>query len=455
MSALLAGAAALVGSDPSGDLSAHGIGGQQDLPISLGLAVSGAVAALVVSFTVLAVAWRTPRYSDDPGGRPVPGFVQAVVSHPAFAIALRVFGMVVFLYTVVVAVAGVDKTINPFFGIIYVWLWVGVVFASVLFGPFWKAISPVRTINLLFARIAGSDPDDGLYTYPARLGYWPAALGLFAFVWLELVYPSSTELSPVRLWFAVYVAAMLIGGALFGATFYERADPFEVYSTLASKLSVWHVRDGRLHVVSPLAHLSSVPAVPGLIGVMGVLFGSTGFDSFGESPPFVKFVQGTDIDGYLIKNVTLVAFCLLAMAIFSVGCMLTGVGPEADRRDLPDLFAFSIIPIVVGYVVAHYLSYFVEIGSRTLVLASDPFSTGANYFGTADWRDITWLAYHPTLLANIKVGAVVVGHVLAAVVAHDRALKILPARHQLTGQLPLLIAMVGFTSGGLYLLFAA
>ena len=61
MSAALA-AAATFGSAPAfgsgGDLSAHGIGGQQDLPISLGLAVAGAVAALVVSFTVLAVAWR-------------------------------------------------------------------------------------------------------------------------------------------------------------------------------------------------------------------------------------------------------------------------------------------------------------------------------------------------------------------------------------------------------------
>ena len=46
-----------------GVLEAHGIGGQADLPISLGLAISGAVAALVISFTVLVVAWRTPRYA--------------------------------------------------------------------------------------------------------------------------------------------------------------------------------------------------------------------------------------------------------------------------------------------------------------------------------------------------------------------------------------------------------
>jgi hypothetical protein len=45
--------------------------------------------------------------------------------------------------------------------------------------------------------------------------------------------------------------------------------------------------------------------------------------------------------------------------------------------------------------------------------------------------------------------------VVGVVAAHERAVRILPRRHQLTGQLPLLFAMVAFTVGGLYLLFAA
>ena len=49
----------------------------------------------------------------------------------------------------------------------------------------------------------------------------------------------------------------------------------------------------------------------------------------------------------------------------------------------------------------------------------------------------------------------VLGHVLGVVAAHDRAVRLLPRRHQLTGQLSLLVAMVMFTAGGLYLLFAA
>lgn len=468
-----------------GDLLAHGIGGQKDLPIPLNLTIAGGVAALVVSFTVLSIAWRKPRYDGVSGIRLV--FLEGVVGSLAFRVALRTFGMLLFGFAAFCAIFGRDSTINPFFGIFYIWLWVGIVPLSLLFGPFYKAISPVRTINLLFAKVARSDPDEGLYRYPVRLGMWPAALGLYAFVWMELVYPYMTELSPVRFWCAVYVALMLVGGALFGNTFYENADPFEVYSSLVGKLSVWGVHEGRLLLRSPLANLSSIVPTAGLVGVVGVLFGSTGFDSFGESIPWVKFVQGSSIDGVTLKNVGLLGFCLVATAVLTVGSMLTGIddpdratrtwptrqvwlrtpwraavpaarasaGVVRARSHLPGAFAFSIVPIVVGYVFAHYLTYVLEIGTRTLIQASDPLSNGSNVFGTGNWSELTWLSYHPTLLATLKVVTVVTGHVVAAIVAHDRALRLLPERHQLTGQLPLLFAMVGFTGVGLYLLFAA
>ena len=58
----------------AGRLPAHGIGGAKDLPIPPELAIAGAVAALAVSFTVLALAWRTPRYDGRARtGRPAPG----------------------------------------------------------------------------------------------------------------------------------------------------------------------------------------------------------------------------------------------------------------------------------------------------------------------------------------------------------------------------------------------
>ena len=436
------------------DVVAHGIGGAKDLPIPPELAIAGAVAALTISFTVLALAWRQPRFDQAPG-RPAPAWLVRLVDAPAFRIALRVLGFGVFSFALAAAFFGENSLINPFFGMFYVVLWVGMVPLSVVFGPFYKAISPVRTINALFAKVSGSDPEEGIYEYPAWLGRWPAALGLYAFVWMELVYPFSNQLGPVRLWFATYVAVMLVGGALFGNKFAEHADPFEVYSTLAGRLSVFGHREGKLVLLSPMANLATVSATPGLVGVVGVLFGSTAFDSFKDSTVWLTHTQAWDISPLLLNNLALLAFCAAVGLLFSLATVATGIHDGQARWRLPAAYAHSMVPIIVGYITAHYLTYLVFESQQTLQQASDPFSTGADWFGTADLKVNYWLAYHGTLVAVVKVAGVVIGHVLGVVAAHDRAIALLPKRHQLTGQLPLLFVMVGFTISGLYLLFAA
>jgi hypothetical protein len=438
-----------------GTISAHGLGGARDLPIPSELAIAGAVAALVISFTVLAVAWREPRYDAATSGRPAPPWLDRLASSRALAVAARALGMAFFLYVAAAAVFGKDTLINPFLGTFYVLLWVGLVPASLLLGPVFRAISPARTISMLLARLSGAPEGEGLYAYPARLGYWPAAAGLFAFVWLELVYPGSTDLGPVRLWAAAYLGIMLIGSALWGTTFLARADPFEVYSSLVARLSIWGRRDGALVLRSPLANLDTVVARPGLVAVVGVLFGSTAFDSFRDSTAWLTYVQSLSMSRVLPDTLALVAFSAGVALVLTVATMATGVSSDTPRRALPDLFAHAVVPIIVGYIAAHYLTYLVEYGQQTVIQLSDPFSRGDDYLGTGDLQVSYWISGHPTALAVTKVLAVALGHVVGVVAAHDRAIKLLPRRHQLTGQLPLLVAMVCFTVGGLYLLFAA
>lgn len=435
---------------------AHGVGGAQDLPIPAEFAIAGASAALAVSFIVLALAWREPRFDRETSGRPAPTWLRRLVDSPGLAWTLRVLGLVFFLYVVWAALLGPDLLINPTFGVVYVLLWVGLVPASLLFGPFFKAVSPVRTLNLLFGKLVGADPDRGMYELPRWVGYWPAAFGLLAFVWLELVYPDSTYLTPVRVWFAVYVAVLLVGSALFGNRWFERADPFEVYSTLVGHLSVFGRRpDGTLVLRSPLANLDAVTPGPGLVAVVAVLFGSTAFDSFGDSNVWLRFTQSTSLNVTLVNTGMLLLFSVVVWLSFVVATAAATPREGVRRTDLPALFAHSIVPIIVGYMVAHYLTYFVESGQQTLVQLSDPMGTGANLLGTAGWEVNYWLSSHPTFLAVTKVLAVVIGHVLGVVAAHDRAVGLLPRRNQLTGQLPLLVVMVFYTVTGLYLLFGA
>jgi hypothetical protein len=444
-------------------VSAHGIGGAQDLPIPAAYAIAGAGVALAVSFVVLALAWRTPRF-DARTGRPAPAWLTEVVDSPVSAVAARALGLALACYVGWAALAGPDLLTNPTFGVVYVLLWVGIVPASVLLGPFYRAVSPVRAIHAGLTRVTSGSVERGLFVLPARVGCWPAAFGLLAFVWLELVYPDATYLSPVRLWFAGYLAVVVVGALLFGDGWFETADPFEVYSTLAGHLSVLgrlpsgqSGRGGRGTLVlrTPLRTLDGLPVRPGLVGVVAVLFGSTAFDSFQDSTRWLTFTQSVSTGSTWLDLAALLVFCLVVGVTFAAATMATGVGRGLARRTLPDVFAHSVVPIVVGYVVAHYLSYFVQVGQQTVVQLSDPLGRGWNVFGTAHWPVGYWLSEHPTLLAVLKVASVVVGHVLGVVAAHDRAMKVLPERHRLTGQLPLLVVMVGYTVTGLSLLFGA
>lgn len=437
-----------------GIVLAHGMGGARDLPVSLSLAMAGGVAALTVSFTVLAVAWRAPRYEDGSTGRPAPDWLAALVDSGGFRGGLRAVGLALTAYTFWVLWFGPHLLLNPVFGMFYVLWWVGLVPASLLLGPVWRAISPFRSLAALLGRLSGSDPDHGALSWPERIGLWPAALGLYAFVWMELVNPHNDEIGGLRLWITAYSVLMVAGTILFGGRFLASADPFEVYSSLVARLSVWGRREGRLVIASPLANLARTPAAPGLVAVLAVLFGSTGFDSYKDSTPWIQLVQdhGSPL---LLSNLALLGSCLLVGIVFTVGTMATGTHAHTRRADLPRRLAHSVVPIVVGYVVAHYATFLIGAGQITVIQMSDPMADGSNLFGTADWTVTYWLANRPELLAVLKVLAVITGHVLGVIAAHDRAIALLPKRYQLTGQLPLLFAMVAFTAGGLYLLFAA
>ena len=177
--------------------------------------------------------------------------------------------------------------------------------------------------------------------------------------------------------------------------------------------------------------------------------------SFKDSTAWLTRTQSVEVSQLLLDNIALFVFCAAVAGLFGLATVLTGVHDGQQRWLLPAAYAHSMVPIIVGYITAHYLTYLVSEGQQTLAQASDPFSTGADWFGTADLTINYWLSYHGTLVACIKVAGVVIGHVLGVVAAHDRAVELLPKRHQLTGQLPLLFVMVGFTISGLYLLFAA
>ncbi|MFZ0902555.1 MAG: hypothetical protein WAN71_01470 [Mycobacterium sp.] len=445
---------------------AHGLGGSSDLPVPYAYSVIGAAWALTFTFALVAFAWRRPRFDPLKPGHPLPAAVTALVDSRA---ARGIAAAAALLFTVWVVLAGwwgPQTQANAVLGVFYVLLWVGLVAVSLLFGPVWRVISPVRTVYLLLRRVTPRRLGEPRQSYPESWGYRPAAMGLFAFVWMELASPNPASLPWVKSWLLIYASALLVGAWLCGQRWFARVDPFGVYSMAVSRLSPFRRNPdtGRIAIGNPFDHLPSLPIRPGVVAILAVLLGSTAFDSFSSSVTWRNFADRlakaihavpVTLSLSTLRTIGLLVFIVVVATTFSLAARAAGGIDREQRRALPGQMAHSLIPIVVGYIFAHYLSYLVERGQQAVFALADPFGRGWNLLGLAHLHVAYVLSLHPTALAVIKVSCVLTGHIVAVIAAHDKALRLLPAGHQLTGQLTMMLVMVGYTFTGLYLLFSA
>jgi hypothetical protein len=86
----------------------------------------------------------------------------------------------------------------------------------------------------------------------------------------------------------------------------------------------------------------------------------------------------------------LIGFISVVAVTFSVAARATGGADAEQRRALPGQMAHSLIPIVVGYIFAHYLIYLVERGQQAVIALADPLSH--------DWQVAYILSMHPAVL---------------------------------------------------------
>ena len=424
---------------------------------------SGRQRALTFTFALVAFAWRRPRFDPLRPGHPLPAAVTKLVDARATRWTAAGLALVFALWVVAAGVWGPQSESNALLGVFYVLLWVGLVAASLAFGPVWRVISPMRTVYVLLRRVTPQRLGRPRRSYPEGWGYRPAAVGLFAFVWMELASPNSASLPWVEAWLLTYAVLMLGGAWLCGQRWLARADPFGVYSMAVSRLSPFRRNPATRRIVigNPLDHLPLLPVRPGVVVMLAVLLGSTAFDSFSSSPTWRGFADrltrafglAPTPTSSALRTVGLIVFISVVAVTFSLAARATGGVDREQRRALPGQMAHSLIPIVVGYIFAHYLSYLVERGQQAAIALADPFGRGWNPLGLAHLHVAYVLSMDPPVLAGVKVACVVTGHIVAVVAAHDKALRLLPAGHQLTGQLTMMLVMVGYTFTGLYLLF--
>ena len=140
--ALLVAAAAL----PAPAL-AHGLIQRANLPLPEWLFAWAAAVVLVVSFVALAVLWPQPRL-EHAGWRPLPGRLGALLGSRVVEVAAGALGVALLALVIVAGFAGSQNALSNFAPtFVFITFWVGVAFASALFGDVFRALNPWRALG--------------------------------------------------------------------------------------------------------------------------------------------------------------------------------------------------------------------------------------------------------------------------------------------------------------------
>lgn len=448
--------------------SAHGLGGITNLPVPGWLFLVGGGTVLIVSFVALGVLWREPRLGAPGDGRPFAPVLQHVLLSPIVRLALQALGVALFLIVWTAAAFGSDRVIlnlAPTF--IYVLFWVGMTVLVVLAGNVWAAVDPWRAIGdavaLLAHRLGFRRPPT---PYPARLGVWPAFALLLSFLTLELVYDDPADPRVLASAIVGYSAVTWTGMVVYGRDAWtEHGDGFALYFRYLSRISLFGARDRdhrrELILRRPFSALTFVDRRRGALAFVALMLGSVAFDGFSRSswwqdriydvrseiasPDRADLVVMAINFGTLLFTVAFVA----AAYTLAVSVAQRVAGPAADLRGV---FLGSLIPIAFVYALAHYLTYLLVQGQFALPLLSDPYGRGWDLFGAADLQPKLDVL-SPNQTWYTQVIALVIGHVVALVVAHDRAVALVsPPERAMRTQYAMLVLMVLYTVGGMWLL---
>jgi hypothetical protein len=398
---------------------------ESQLPLVVYLAGAGLAVALSFAFVLL----RDLRADPPPLGGPA-----FELARPIRAL-LRSLGVIGWVWIVAQGIVGGTSDADVATLFVWVYTWVGVAIVSAFVGPIWQWLDPFSALHDIGAwilhrlGIRGLAPRD----YPAGLAQWPAIAGFAFVVWLELV----LKLGAGRTLFVAvigYTALTLAMMAQFGRDAWRaNGETFSVWFQVIGRLAPFVLADetGRLRRRPFVSGLLEPGWTLAHVVLVALGAGSILFDSLSQTTPWYE-VFGAP--GVAIATLQLAAFLglivLAALAVSRlVGVASTGAG---------------LLPIAIGYLVAHYLTYLLYDGQRIVIAISDPLQRGWDLFGTAFYQPVAFLP--PGLVWTIQLVAVVGGHMIGAWGGHVVAARTTARGDARLRMVPLAVVMVALTT---------
>jgi hypothetical protein len=443
---------------------AHGFGQRYELPLPLSLYLYGGAAVVALSFLLFglflhrAPAPRVGSRTDLGAGR-----LGRIILHPAIALAARLAALALFIVTVLAGLLG-DQ--NPYRNIAptLVWIvwWVGLAYVAAFVGDMWRLINPWRTVfdaaEWLYRRLGERRALGAGVAYPQALGAWPACILLLVFSWTELVYPDAASPIHIAALAIAYSAITWTGMLVFGRdAWLQNGEMFSLVFGTFARFAPTEARDGRL-LLRPFGAglLDPKPVSPSQTAFVLLLLSTVLYDGLigtGEWTAFEGALRkrAPGLSETAIRSVGLPAFWLLfAGAYLAICAVMSWVASGRPAPlDVACSFALTLIPIAIGYHVAHYLVFLLIQGQYIIPLLSDPFGRDWNLLGTGSYR-VDIAVAGARFAWYTALGAIVAGHVLAVYLAHVRAMGVFsPARVALGTQVALTALMVVYTFIGL------
>jgi hypothetical protein len=461
---------------------AHGTGERYDLPIPLGYYIVGAALVVALSFVITAIfVYGAPRASSYPrfdllrlpGGQ--------LLVQPVLIRLLQTIGLCALVAVIVTGLLGSQhpaKNLAP--TIVWVFWWVGLGLFVALVANVWPALNPWRTLAVLIEAF-WSRAQSPLRAYPNRLGEWPAVLALLAFVWIELVSPFASSPRALALMALAYTGATLLAMHVYGRDVWlMRGEAFTLVFLLLGRFApiallttdrracpvasggIDHEAcltcfeaaapgDRELVCRLPATGLLATEARSGavvaflLLLLSAVLFDGLLGTAFWRA--LEKWLTG-DREGLLAATLGLAGIWAVFLVAYLGAC--AAMAAVADSRCpvgvLARRYALTLVPIAIGYDLAHNFSYLLVQGQSLAALASDPLGAGWNLFGSAGHEPNVGIVDARTTW-RVAIAAIVVGHVVSVVLAHVIALQTEPTRRSaLISLVPLTVLMVIYTA---------
>ena len=355
-----------------------------------------------------------------------------------------------------------DPLENPLSLFVWTIWWIGFVSVQGVLGNLWRWVNPWTGPVALTRKLLSIRP---FLRLPAQMGHVLAILTFLGFAAVLLADPAPADPTRLAGYVGGYWLFAYLGLLAFGPRWLLRAEGISMLMRNYSRMALIGRAGRRVALGVPGWQVLVRRTPPIGVAVFTLLMlGSGSFDGLNETfwwfgliginPlefPGRSMVITQNLIGLVIANCALVAVFVAA-----VWMGLKLVDGQIGLTRAFCLFAPTILPIALGYHIAHYLTSFLVDGQYALVAISDPLANGADYLGLGHHFVSTGFFKNQASVRVIwltQAGVVVAGHILAVMLAHAIALRQFGTNKRAAlSQAPLALFMVLYTLFGLWLL---